>query len=275
MSTAIAIYHGRFGRASLYLLDRPLTKHAHREGHLTFHVEGPPSHMMVGSQRCDIDPGVGCAVNPWELHDFNPSDREHGHLLLVLYIRPMWFLDFARTAGAALRFAAPRIEVDHVVSNLVSKLVTLLLEGSTSELFDGVLFELTEECFAQSQRACGRLEVTGTHASFNDVRVRRSIDLMTEHLGECVELDAIARESGLSRPHFFKLFRKHTGLTPNLFLNTLRMEKAIESLTETDRSLSDISFDLGFSSQSSFSRFFAANVGMAPTVYRRVAQRLT
>ena len=42
------------------------------------------------------------------------------------------------------------------------------------------------------------------------------------------------------------------------------MEKAIESLTETDRSLSDISFDLGFSSQSSFSRFFAANAGWPP-----------
>ena len=35
-----------------------------------------------------------------------------------------------------------------------------------------------------------------------------------------------------------------------------------------------IGFDLGFSSQSSFTRFFASNVGMAPTDYRRVAKRI-
>ena len=49
------------------------------------------------------------------------------------------------------------------------------------------------------------------------------------------------------------------------------MEKAIEALTETTDSLAEIGFNLGFSSQSSFSRFFAINVGMAPSDYRRVA----
>ena len=73
------------------------------------------------------------------------------------------------------------------------------------------------------------------------------------------------------RPHFYRLFRDQTGLTPNLFLNTLRMERAIAALTETSDSVADIGFNLGFASQSSFSRFFATNVGMAPSDYRRVA----
>jgi AraC-like DNA-binding protein len=38
--------------------------------------------------------------------------------------------------------------------------------------------------------------------------------------------------------------------------------------------VTDIGFDLGFSSQSVFTRVFAANVGMAPTDYRRAAQVL-
>src|SRR5205809_3445449 len=40
-----------------------------------------------------------------------------------------------------------------------------------------------------------------------------------------IELDNIARESGLSRPHFYRLFRSQTGVTPNLYLNTLLMER--------------------------------------------------
>ena len=40
MSRALSVYHGRFGRATLYELNRPMTTHAHREGHLTFYVGG-------------------------------------------------------------------------------------------------------------------------------------------------------------------------------------------------------------------------------------------
>jgi AraC-like DNA-binding protein len=52
------------------------------------------------------------------------------------------------------------------------------------------------------------------------------------------------------------------------------MEKALDSLVTTESSIADIGFDLGFSSQSGFTHFFAANVGMAPTDYRRAAKVL-
>ena len=97
---------------------------------------------------------------------------------------------------------------------------------------------------------------------------------MTERLGVEIALDDIARQSGLSRPHFYKLFRAQTGVTPNLYLNTLVMEKALENLVGGETSMNDIAFDLGFSSQSAFTRFFADNVGMAPTDYRRAAKVL-
>jgi AraC-like DNA-binding protein len=84
-----------------------------------------------------------------------------------------------------------------------------------------------------------------------------------------MELDLVAREVGLSRPHFFKLFRGQVGLTPNLYANALRMERAIERLAMGGDAVADIGFDLGFSSQASFSRFFIANGVVPPSTYRR------
>ena len=52
------------------------------------------------------------------------------------------------------------------------------------------------------------------------------------------------------------------------------MEKALDTVVASEASMADIAFDLGFSSQSAFTRFFAANVGMAPTDYRRAAKVL-
>jgi AraC-like DNA-binding protein len=107
-----------------------------------------------------------------------------------------------------------------------------------------------------------------------DFRVRKCIKLLSESPCAEIELDSIAKESGLSRPHFYRLFRNQTGVTPNLYLNTLLMERALDALVATESAISDISVDLGFSSQSGFTRFFAANVGMAPTDYRRAAKVL-
>ena len=70
--------------------------------------------------------------------------------------------------------------------------------------------------------------------------------LMEESLGADIELDAVARGAGLSRPHFYKLFRTQTGLTPNLYVNTLLMEQAIDSLVGSEISVADIGYDLGF-----------------------------
>ena len=84
-------------------------------------------------------------------------------------------------------------------------------------------------------------------------------------------LETVARGAGLSRPHFFKLFKENVGLTPNIYFNTLRMEAAIDSLVNTGDAVTSIGLNLGFSSQASFSRFFASNVGISPSDYRRVA----
>ena len=274
MSTAISVYHGPFGRATLYRLNRPMATHAHREGHLIFHVAGRPAALHVCGTAFPLAPGRAVAVNPWEPHDFLPGDLADGSLFLVLYVKPMWFLEVSRSARSALRFGRTEIEMTDQIARSVGKVVALLLEGGGADMFDGDLYELTQECFDQSWQWTPACRPSDGSAGFNDFRVRKSIRLMAERLGGGIELDDVAREAGLSRPHFYKLFRRQTGITPNLYLNTLRMERAIASLTETGRSVTEIGYDLGFSSQSGFTRFFASNVGMAPSDYRRVAHRL-
>ena len=80
----------------------------------------------------------------------------------------------------------------------------------------------------------------------------------------------IAREAGLSRAHFFKLFRQQVGVTPTIFANTARIDAALERIVLSSDPVTSISHRLGFSGQSVFTRFFTAHVGMAPRDYRRV-----
>ncbi|MCC0029902.1 MAG: helix-turn-helix transcriptional regulator [Brucellaceae bacterium] len=270
MSTALAVHHGRFGRATLYRLNKPMATHAHREGHLIFLVNGADSSLTISDNTQDLTSRYGAAINPWQPHNFEPGDFVNGSIFLVLYIKPVWFLEVGRSAENALRFGRNSIEVTGQIQRLVQLVSTLLLEDEAGTLFDGYLYELTHECFGQSwQWMSGEPGMPRTWSGITDFRIRNSMRLMRERVGDELVLDDIARDAGLSRPHFFKLFRQNIGLTPNMYLNTLKMETSLDRLTMTGDPITSIGLDLGFSSQASFTRFFTTNVGIPPSDYRR------
>ncbi len=91
MSKALAVFHGRFGRATVYQLNRRFNTHAHREGHLIFYVDGMPAVANVCNERYYLDHRSIVAVNPWELHNFIPSTLDDGGIFLVLYVNAEWF----------------------------------------------------------------------------------------------------------------------------------------------------------------------------------------
>ena len=74
MSRALAVFHGRFGRATVYQLNRPFSTHAHREGHLIFQVGGTPGHIRVGEETHRLDEDDGGRRQPLGAAQF-PADR--------------------------------------------------------------------------------------------------------------------------------------------------------------------------------------------------------
>jgi hypothetical protein len=56
MSRAIAVFHRRFGRATIYQLNRPFNIHLHREGCLIFHLVGDEASPQVSESLCGLAP---------------------------------------------------------------------------------------------------------------------------------------------------------------------------------------------------------------------------
>lgn len=271
MSRALAVFHGRFGRATVYQLNRPFSTHAHREGHLIFQVEGTPGGIRVGEEKHCLAQDTVVAVNPWAPHNFLPTDVDSGALFFVLYVNADWFAPDA-TATRGLWFGQSRITRTAAIDRHVRRAAAMVCGAPSLSDLDRELRQLIaachEESWLQASPACERL------APITDFRVRKSIKLLSDAAGSEIALDSIAREAGLSRPHFYKLFRAQTGVTPQLYLNTLLMEKALDALVTTEAPIAEIGSDLGFSSLSVFTRFFAGHVGMAPSDYRRATKVL-
>ena len=274
MSRAIAVFHGGFGRATIYQLNRPFNIHAHREGHLIFHVGGSDGSINVADRTCPLTAASFVAVSPWEPHNFVPRDIDAGALFFVLYVNPEWFAQGRVGDASRLRFGRSLTWRTSALDRQIRRTAAMVYAAHSLSALDHELRELIEACYEETWRRPPDLGGRPVFEGVTDFRVRKSIRLIQEGLGADIELDHVAREAGLSRPHFYKLFRMQTGVTPNLYLNTLLMERAIDTLVGSEKPVADIGFDLGFTSQSGFTRFFAANVGMAPTDYRRAAQVL-
>lgn len=271
MSTAIAVFHGAFGRVCLYSMDRRMAPHGHREGHLIFHVEGPPAQMVVEDKIWPLSAGQAVAISPWQGHYYAPLSTDTPTLALVMYIRPDWFLDAARQVSASLQFGRVGIEVTDYLMRMIVETAHVMLDPDLDDpLLEDRLCSLTQAAFDQSwQWTESGPGFTGARRTAHDFRIRKALRLLRDHVCDDLELNIVASEVGLSRPHFYKLFRTHVGLTPNLYLNALRMERAIDQLARTRAAVADIGYDLGFSSQASFSRFFISNGVVPPSAYRR------
>jgi AraC-like DNA-binding protein len=271
MSTALAVCHGAFGRVSVYRLDRPMRTHAHREGHLTYLLNGPPAVVTVDDVAYPVDQTTGVVINPWQPHSFQPCPGGHPAVFLVAYICDRW-LDRDRQGRGGLRFGANRIEVGTTIRSIAVSLAHVIVTSASYRLVDRYLNQLFDASFDASWARGARYPRCTPCGAPIDFRVRKSLRILDDGFAQGIELDAVARDVGLSRPHFFKLFRENTGVTPAIYTNTMRIERALDRLVRSQASITDIGFELGFSSQSHFTHFFSAHVGIAPTPYRSIAR---
>jgi transcriptional regulator GlxA family with amidase domain len=83
-----------------------------------------------------------------------------------------------------------------------------------------------------------------------------------------LDVPTLARIVHVSEAHFIRSFRAAFGETPHRYLQRRRVERAMFLLRETDRSVTEICLDVGFTSLGTFSRTFSGIVGESPTAYR-------
>jgi transcriptional regulator GlxA family with amidase domain len=99
-------------------------------------------------------------------------------------------------------------------------------------------------------------------------RLLRARDMMDRAYAEPLDVRAVAAVACLSEAHFIRSFCACFGETPHRYLQRRRVERAMFLLRETDRSVSNVCYDVGFTSLGTFSRTFRAIVGETPSKYR-------
>jgi AraC-like DNA-binding protein len=99
-------------------------------------------------------------------------------------------------------------------------------------------------------------------------RMLRARDAMDRSYAQPLDVPALARIVHVSQAHFIRTFKATFGETPHRYLQRRRVERAMFLLRQTDRSVTEISLDVGFFSLGTFSRTFREIVGESPSEFR-------
>jgi len=78
----------------------------------------------------------------------------------------------------------------------------------------------------------------------------------------------------ISENYLRRLFQEQTGASPKHYIDNLRITRAAEILTSTDRSIADIASSLGYLDTYHFIRRFSQVMGIPPARYRRQFHRI-
>ncbi|QCT01511.1 AraC family transcriptional regulator [Paenibacillus algicola] len=102
-----------------------------------------------------------------------------------------------------------------------------------------------------------------------DPRIVETIHYLSIHMRDSVQIEELARTIGLSSSRLSHLFKEQTGLSIIDTLNQMRIRQAALLLTHTNRSASEICYEVGFHNYNHFINQFRKWYGLSPSSYKR------
>lgn len=106
----------------------------------------------------------------------------------------------------------------------------------------------------------------------NSARTTLSLERMASYIGnhftQTISPDTLSKEFGLSKEHICSLFKLGFNMTVSEYVGTVKMNHALELLSNSSMNISQIAEYLGYSSIYYFSKSFKAHFGVSPSHYK-------
>ncbi len=271
MSKILRLHHGSFGHVTVLELTTELVTHAHSSANVSFWLRGAPAHVLIDGTPVGHDARKAAIIDRFVPHCLKIEAGSGAAQSLSFYLDPDWL---SRMLPPHLPKSFAHLDVA-ISTSLREELWTLrdmLLDDTSDEVeLDCALIAFLRRALLVS-REVATADARRDHSA-RDFRIRKALALMRSNMARNLDMEMVARESGLSRPHFFSMFRDELGLTPSIFWNSLRLEEAMQQMSSSQASLTSVASRLGFDAQCNFTRFFRQHTGVAPSEYRHALMR--
>ncbi|QHI70724.1 AraC family transcriptional regulator [Tichowtungia aerotolerans] len=222
--------------------------------------------IQVDSEHWVQHAGEICLLLPGHQEHFQYSETEHTHH------------GFCTAAGVTLSEETVRlyegiprnIKTSPRIKPLTDLARTLYEEKN--EAAKNLYNQIAEMIFAEFFYSAG---IPSNQSQSLPSAIQRAQDFIGTHYTEPFTLPELAEFCFVSQGHLIRLFKEHLQTTPIRYLWAIRLQHAVEKLTDTRLNVSEIAFQCGFVSPDHFSRLFKQHFKLSPLQYRKNQQHLT
>lgn len=172
-------------------------------------------------------------------------------------------------------------KVDWQEKYLVTDAGDIICGGGANAAADLSLYIVEKYCGRQIAQETARAlliemprtwQASFTHfslrANHNDTPILTSQKWLQEHYAEDVQIDALARENGMSSRNFIRRFKNATGDTPLGYLQSIRIAVAKRLLERSQVTIQDVAGQVGYNDLVFFRSLFKRHTGLCPNTYR-------
>ena len=156
-------------------------------------------------------------------------------------------------------------DASSLVRGLVDEIVAMTFNFDMDERMSAIARLLVDEV-ARAPRIADRFLFP------SDPRLRRVCEAITAQPGDCRDIDYWAREAGMARRTFTRLFQQEMGMGFAAWRRRVRVVEAASRLA-TGQSIAEVAFDLGYDNAGSFSTMFHRTFGAVPSTLRTTASQ--
>ena len=257
--------------------ERSYQTHWQSYGEIILVGPGKTNIYSVGKSTYELVQGDFVLARPMEMHSIVDADRTEA---LVIQFSNAFINSLFDLRRIMYMYRNLHVVCVHSHPELAAKLKDIALkmkETFFSSLPDKeirccmLLMQFMLTLFDYRKELAPEISGEETYGYEDDV-MRRML-LVTDYIknnltADDLSLSAMAKMAGISRDYFSRIFKNITGMNYNKWLNTIRLEKATELLSQDALTLTEIAMMSGFQSIPSFNRVFRDEKGMAPRDYR-------
>lgn len=171
-----------------------------------------------------------------------------------------------------------------LMKRLCQLLPDLALPGSNPELYNNRNMLMQNMHELKRHDMSNRMEIRGINLILlsrfmeeaelrqlmDDSRVMKVMDYINSHIYQDIKLSELSDIACVSKGYIIGIFRRKVGLSPQQYINKVKIERAQLMLLTTDAQVKNIAYELGFNDHSYFIRLFKKITGFTPQHYREV-----
>lgn len=242
---------------ALNLNSRAITPHRRYVLCLCLEVSGS---VFIGHQRIDLKPNQALLIPPFRFHYYDCIDSADLN----------WaFLTFdTKSQNPLLSEELLAITFDHSLRERFAKLCQLFRSLPETKENHRFLMEANVFLYDLLTQRPDKIGEQFPQLSPNRPSLAQRLQLILEANPD-ITISEIARKMGRSEGHLRHEFKKRQNMTLSHYVNNFRLHYSIELLHQREKTLLDIAYELGFSSQASFTRFFKRMTQRTPAKFRK------